>query len=336
MNRRDLIAGLLFVTATKRADAQQPGKVYRIAIVVTSMPAAEMGENSSDPILARDYRTFFAELRQQGYFEGQNLKAEMYSDEGHTDRLQALADEVVRRNPDVIYALGAVVLRACKQATATIPIVGLTGDPVEFGVVRGLSRPGGNITGSSVDAGIEILGKRLELLKEALPKLARLGFLLTSSEWGNREMAVLRQWSESRHISLVGSQLGKAVDETAYRSAFATMSQEMADAVYVGYEGEHYVNQRLIVELAATSRLPAFYAFRESVEVGGLMAYASDISDTIRHNADLIAKILGGAKPGDIPFYQSRKFDLVINLRTAKALDLTIPLSLLVQAEVIE
>ena len=242
---------------------------------------------------------------------------------------------MVRRNPDLIYAVGPDLLLAFKAATTTIPIVGLTGDPVALGIVPSLSRPGGNITGSSVDVGPDIWGKRLEILNEALPKLSRLGFIITTTSWGKRGLALLTEASRDRTISLVGSPLDSPISEAAYRQALATMAQEGADAVFVGDEPEHFPHLRLIAELAERARLPTVYAWREGVEAGGFMAYAFELLDLFRHNADIIAKILAGAKPGDIPFYQARKFELSFNLKTAKALGIEIPGFLLARADAV-
>jgi putative ABC transport system substrate-binding protein len=174
-------------------------------------------------------------------------------------------------------------------------------------------------------------------LNEAVPKLSRLGFIITTTSWGKRGLALLTEASRERGISLVGSPLDIPISEAAYRQSFATMVQEGADAVFVGDEPEHYIHVRLIAELAETSRLPTVCAWREGVEAGGFMAYAFEVLDLHRHNADIIAKILAGAKPGDIPFYQTRKFELSFNLKTAKALGIKIPGFLLAVAdEVIE
>jgi putative ABC transport system substrate-binding protein len=174
-------------------------------------------------------------------------------------------------------------------------------------------------------------------LNEAVPKLSRLGFIITTTSSGKNGLALLTEASREHGISLVGSPLDSPISEAAYRQALATMAQQGADAVYVGDEPEHFTRLRLIAELAENARLPTVYAWREGVEAGGFMAYAFELSDLVRHNADLIAKILAGAKPGDIPFYQARKFELSFNLKTAKALGIAIPGSLLARAdEVIE
>jgi putative ABC transport system substrate-binding protein len=334
MNRRDIVVCLLCsAVLLGRVHAQQNGKVYHMAFISPNVQPSEMSEASHDPALARVWGVFFGELRRLGYVEGKNLVVERYSGEGRVERFRELASNVVRRNPDLIYTTSPDMLLAFKAATSSIPIVGLTGDPVALGIVPSLSRPGGNITGCSVDVGPDIWGKRLELLNEALPKLSRLGFIITTTSWGKRGLALLTEASRDRTISLVGSPLDSPISEAAYRQSFATMAQDGADAVFIGDEPEHFPHLRLIAELAEKARLPTAYAWREGVEAGGFMAYAFELLDLHRHNADVIAKILAGAKPGDIPFYQARKFELSFNLKTAKALGIEIPGSLLARAD---
>ena len=338
MTRRYFIAVLLVVAGSiGRAASQQPGKVYRIAVADPFLPVAEMSGTSRDPAVARVDGALFDELRRLGYVEGKNLVVERYSGEGRPELFRALATEVAGRNPDVVHTFSPDLLLAFKTATATIPIVGLMGDPVALGIVSSLARPGGNITGSAVDAGIDVWGKRLELLREAVPRLSRLGFLSTPSRWGSAGRAALKEACGKLSISLIGSPLDSPIEEASYRRAFAAMAQEGADAVYVGDEPEHFVNMRLIAELAEKDRLPAIYSWRQAVEAGGFMAYAFEFLDLVRHNADIIDRILKGARPGEIPIYQAREYKLAINLKTAKALGLTVPASLLTRAdEVIE
>jgi putative tryptophan/tyrosine transport system substrate-binding protein len=278
MNRRDIVVCLLSsVTPLGRVQAQQTGKVYYIAVISPNAQLSDMSEASPDQALARLWAAFFGELRRLGYVEGKNLVVERYSGEGGVERFRELATNVVRRHPDLIYTFSPDMLLAFKAATTTIPIVGLTGDPVAFGIVPSLSRPGGNITGSSVDVGPDIWGKRLELLNEAVPKLSRLGFIITTTSVGKRGLALLTEASRERRISLIGSPLHSPISEAAYRQSFATMAQEGADAVFVGDEPEHWTYIRLIAELAEKARLPSVYAWCEGVEAGGFMAYAFEL-----------------------------------------------------------
>src|SRR6516225_9003330 len=190
MNRRDIVVCLLCsAVLLGRVHAQQTGKVYHVAVIGPNVQPSDMSEASHDQAMARLFGAFFGELRRLGYVEGKNLVVERYSGEGRVERLRDLASGVVRCNPDLIYAVGPDLLLAFKAATTTIPIVGITSDPVALGIAPSLSRPGGNITGSCVDVGPDIWGKRLELLNEAVPTLSRLGFIITTSSLGERGLA---------------------------------------------------------------------------------------------------------------------------------------------------
>jgi putative tryptophan/tyrosine transport system substrate-binding protein len=334
VRRRDLIAALVLTSTLCRAHAQQKGKVHRLAIVSPATPPDEMNETNRNPYLARGYRELFEELRRLGYVEGQNLIVERYSGEGRPEHFRTLADSVVSRNPDVVFTIASPLALAFKAATTTIPIVALTSDPIAFGIVPSLARPGGNITGASIDGSIQVWVKRADLFREAVPKLSRLGLLVSPA---SRAKALLKDWSQNQGISFVDSPLDSPIDESAYRQAFAAMVHAGADGVYVGQDAENDAYGQVIVDLAEAYRLPAIYGSRAAAGIGGLMTYAYDLSDLVRHNADQIVQILNGARPGDIPYYQASKFDLIINLKTAKALGVIMPPSLLAQAdEVIE
>jgi putative ABC transport system substrate-binding protein len=311
--------------------AQPATKVYRIAIVSPSRPVSEINESD------RFYGPFFEELRRLGYVEGQNLVVERYSAGGRSERYSEVISKVVRSSPDAVFMLDTQLVLEFKAQTTMIPCVCGMADPVGFGVVPSLARPGGNITGEDADAGLAMWGKRLGLLKEAMPTLSRVGLLIVPSSLGQRGTAVLKEAAEKIGLSLVDSRLASPLDDAAYRRAFATMAQAGAEAVYVAGQAEHVANRRVIVELAEQHSLPAIFANPAYVEIGGLMAYSPDYADEFRHGAQQIDQILKGTKPGDIPFYQGRKFELIINLKTAKALGIEIPNSILAQAdEVIE
>jgi|SRR5262245_17510176 len=331
MKRREFIAGLLVAASLGQARAQQPAKVHRIAMAWVALPIAELTETSSVPA----YRAFFHELRRFGYIEGRNLIVERYSVERATVEL---AREVLRSKPDVIFAIGPWT-RFLKQLTTTIPIVASMPDPVGFGFVARLAHPGGNITGISVDAGPEVEAKRLELLKEAFPQASRVGVLYTRYRLlpgrGPYEEQ-LQEAAQRLGLLLLAPRLGTH-QETEYRRFFEVMAQEHADSLFVGSELETWVHRRLIAELAEKNRLPTIYPYREYVEAGGLIAYSHDFVDLLTRAAGCIAQILNGASPGDIPIYQATTFDLLINLKAANAIGLTIPPSLLRRAdEVIE
>ena len=284
------------------------------------IPAAT--ETSSFPF----YRVFFRELRRLGYIEGRNLIVERYPVERPTVEL---VRDMLRSKPDVIFSIGPWT-GFLKQLT-TIPIVAFLGDPVGFGFVASLAHPGGNITGVSVDAGPEVESKRLELLKEAFPQASRVGILAThpgrSPYWEQLQKAAQRLGL------LLLAPLEGTLQETEYRRFFEVMAQEHADSLLVGIEIQSRVYRRLIVELAEKSRLPAIYPFREYVEAGGLMAYSIDQVELVTRMAGCIAQILNGASPGDIPIYQATKFELLINVKAANAIGLTIPPSLLACAD---
>jgi len=223
-----------------------------------------------------------------------------------------------------------------KAATTTIPIVTTTADPIAGGLVSSLARPGGNITGVSVDAGIDILGKRLAFLLEATSKLSNVRFLVSQLSWERAPGAAVREASRRLGISLKGETMS-SFNEQEYQRAFNSMEHERVDGILVSDEGEHFTYRRLLVELAAKTRIPASYAYREHVELGGLMAYSFDLEDLFRGSARQVAEILKGANPGDMPFRQATKFQLVINVKAAKALGLEMPSTLLLRAdEVIE
>jgi ABC-type uncharacterized transport system substrate-binding protein len=334
MKRRDLLWLLgcgIAASWPKQVSAQQSAKVHRVAILAPAGAVSEISETSSL------YGPFLKELRRLGYVEGQNLAIERYSGEGRSEHYREIVNEVIRSRPDVVFVGQAQLTFELKAQTTTIPIVAGIIDPVGFGVVPNLARPGGNITGVDGDAGLQLWGKRLALLKEAVPTLSRVGLLIVPNVLGERGTTMLREMSEKVGVSLVDSQFSSPFDEAAYRRAFATMVRERAEAVYVGSQSENWTNRRVIVDLAKMHGLPAVYGTGTYVEMGGLMAYSPDWPDVWSHAADAVAAILRGTKPGDIPFYQARKFYLAINLKTAKALGIEIPNSILAQAdEVIE
>ena len=314
------------------ARAQKPTTMKRIAMVHPAEKVVDMTINGP-----RAFRAFFEELGALGYVEGRNLLVERYSAMGRTDYFSQLAGEVVNTHPDVIFVQSNFLVLAFKAATATIPIVATAGDPVYAGIVSSIAHPGGNITGVAVDAGVEIVGKRLGLLLEAIPKPSNAKFLGSRKSWEAASGRMVQDAARHLGLSITGALLDGTIDEAQYRSVFATMEQDRVDALVVSAEVVSLTYAQLLVDLAAKSRIPAIYAYRETVALGGLMAYANDWADTLRRAADAIVQILKGVNPGDIPFFQATKFQLVINAKTAKALGLEIPPALLLRAdEVIE
>jgi len=332
MRRRDFVTALGTAAIWPlAARAQQPAKMKRIAYVHSAANVSRISA-SGEPF----YRAFFEELSRLGYVEGQNLGVERYSGDGRTERYAELARNVVNTHPDLILAVGGRLSLDFKMATTTIPIVTMIIDPIAMGLVASIARPGGNITGVAIAAGLEIIGKRMGLLVEAMPKLSTVGYLASRPFWEDPRGAAVREAAKQAGISLSPVMLS-AFDEAEYQRVFRSMEQDRADAFMVSDEPENSINHATIVELAAKARIPAIYPFRDYVEAGGLMAYSIDLVDISRRLANLIDKILKGTNPGDIPFYQPTKFELSINLKTAKALGLEMPAMLLGRAdEVIE
>jgi putative ABC transport system substrate-binding protein len=327
VKRRDFAAGLLLAAAAP-AWAQQPAKQHRIAIVTSVIPAHLISETGGDEAS----RLLFAELRRLGHVEGGNLIVERYSAEGHPERLSVLAGEVVARTPDLIIAGGGPVAQAFVAATGTIPIVAVFADPVRNGLVASLARPGSNITGVSVDAGVEIVGKRLQMLKEAVPAALRVAYLEVSGSPETAAGPVLADAGRRLGIAVIVMPLREA-NRAEYERAFAEMAQQRIDALLISDQGEALAYRQLIVELAEKYRLPTMCAALDFVEVGGLMAYAADPAAVFRGIADNVHQILNGAKPGIIPVVQPTKFEFLINLNTAQALNLVIPPVLLAAAD---
>jgi ABC-type uncharacterized transport system substrate-binding protein len=315
-----LALGLL--VAPLAADAQQVTKVHRIGRLVA-------GSSLSDSHLLEAFRQG---LRDLGYIEGQNLVIEYRYAEGTPERLPDLAAELVRLPVEVIVAGGRNTIRAAQDATRTIPIVMAgTGDAVAFGFVASLARPGGNITGLS-DLGAELPAKRLELLKEIVPQSARIAVLTNPAgplhvSWMPNLTAAAQTLGVQLHVVEV-----RQAEELA--SAFAALAQARADALLVVSDPLLLNRQRarIVADLAAQHRLPAMYDWREYVDAGLLMSYGPSQLDMQRRTAVYVDKILKGAKPADLPVEQPTTFELVLNLKTAKELGLTIPPTLLLQA----
>jgi putative ABC transport system substrate-binding protein len=328
MRRREFLAGLLLAAAPRAAAAQQRTPPPRIAIFHPAIPVALLTETGGGTA----WRAFFGELRRLGYVEGQNLNIERYSAEGHHERYADIAREIVARRPDLIVTGTNPVVIAFGAATSTIPIVAFMVDPLKAGLVASLARPGGNLTGITLDAGIEIWGKRLELLKEAVPSTTRAAFLAMRDGWEGPFGEALRDVGSRLGISLV-SMLPSTGTPAEIERVFAAMAQQRPDAVLVSGEGDLYAHRQLIAELAEKHGLPTMCPYRDYVDAGGLMAYTVDLAELLRRLAGDVHQILNGARPGDIPIYQPTRFELLINRKTAKALGLTLPSALLSRAD---
>jgi len=326
MKRRTFLALLpgSLLAAPLAAEGQQASKVWRIGFLHPGSAAAAADQRYAD--------VFRQELRALGYVEGQNLVIEFRWGEGSPERLRELASDLVRREVAVIIAPNNPAIIAAKHATATIPIVAAVAvDPVGQGFIASFAKPGGNVTGLTYTLEFEVAGKNLELLKELLPRLSRVEGLVDATLPGiakYRAGAV----AAARRLSLAFSTV-EFHQRTDIDSAFDTMVRQRAQAVYVFGSPMTNRHRREIVDLAAKHRLPDVYVFREAVEVGGLISYGVGISDLYRRSAVFVVKILQGANPKDLPVEQPTKFELVVNLKTAKALGLGIPRSLLARAD---
>jgi len=332
MRRREFITLLGAAAAWPlSARAQQPKKRHRIAFVHSGIPADRLTESAGPFWVRRFYET----LRGLGDTEGDNLVVERYSAEGRSDRYAALAAEIVSRIPDVIVSNLNDLVKAFAAATATIPIVGITGDPIAGGLLTNLSHPGGNLTGVSINAGIEIDTKRLQLLKEAMPAVTKVAHLL-SGTWTDGTGMSFREAGRRLGIAVIPNLLAEVTD-AQLRRTFAELAEKKFDAALVDEGGSFLALRAVIVELAEKYRLPIIYPYRDYVDAGGMMAYAPDLAELAERMANDVHQILNGAKPGDIPYYQPSKFQLVVNMKTAKTLGLTLPPTLLARAdEVIE
>ena len=322
MNRRTFLSAVAgsLLAAPLAAEAQQRGTGYRIGWIGNDPPDA-----------SRPFVAFRQGLGELGWVEGKNVVIERRHSAGRSQRFPALAAELVRLQVDLIVASAAPATLAAKRATTKIPIVGVgLSDPVGQGLVASLVRPGGNVTGLA-SLFPELAAKRLELLQETLPGVSRVAVL-----WNPANPGGVRQIEETK---LVAHSLGVKLQSVPVRgpedlqAAFAAMTRTRPEALEVLADPLTFSYRTQIVDLAAKSRLPTIHPFRESVEVGGLMAYGVDLPDMYRRAATYVDKILKGAKPGDLPIEQPTKFELILNLKTAKALGLTIPPSLLQRAD---
>ena len=312
--------GLL--VAPRLAPAQPAGRVVRIGFL-----SASPGSPNAPTVVA-----FREGLRDLGWLEGQNLVIEYRWANGHFDRLPALAAELVRLKVDVIAASPTPAAVAAKKATETIPIVGLSlTDAVGLGLIASIARPGGNVTGVSYSLDPEIFGKHLALLKEAVPKVRRVAVL--SNPAGPAQPATIRNIQDAARSLGVQLLLVEARGPTEFDAAFATIARERPGAVFVVMDPAFIGQRARLPELAARNRLPSMFTQAVDAEAGGLMSFGPNLASLYRRAATHVDKILKGTKPGDLPVEQSTKFELVINLKTAKALGLTIPPSLLAQAD---
>jgi putative ABC transport system substrate-binding protein len=332
--RRRAFLGVLTAVAAwpLAAAAQQGSNKKRFAIFSPSERSADWHDHSG----MKYAEALFGELRRLRYVEGQNLAVESYGREQNTSGLEALATDVVRGNPDVVLVNGPGAL-VFKKLTSRLSIVTISADPVRQGLAESLAHPGGMITGASIDPGPSIHGKRIALLREMFPAIAKLGYLALRIQDAFIKGAPAPAAAEAAGLPIAVSLLEIGSTEKDWRAAIESLARDGANAVIVVDSPETFQSGAVIARLLAEANLPAMFSFTESVEAGGLMAYSFDLTELYRRAANDIDAILRGAKPGDIPFYQATKFELSINLKTAKQLGLSVPPALLASAdEVIE
>jgi len=328
-----MIVAVCLLTASLPSEAQPPAKVYRIGWLGFDLAPMNPTPQNCPRMGNPRWQAWVEGLRERGYFEGQNLVIECRWTEAQPERAAALADELVSLGVDLIVANGAASVLGSKRASTTIPIV-MVGvlSPVERGLVASLARPGGNVTGLTNSAGPQIAGKYLQLLKEAVPgtsRVAILSYRASPLEPPYTFGSELRAAAQALGVVLESFQVDgpEGLDHT-----LAMVTQARPDALLVNPH-PYFLDARRIVDFAAANRLPAMYPFKEIVEAGGLMAYETDQSNIFRRLGTYVDKIFKGSAPGDLPVEQPTKFDLTINLKTAKALGLTIPRSLLLRAD---
>jgi ABC-type uncharacterized transport system substrate-binding protein len=316
--------GALLFALSFPAEAQQPKKLTRIGYLSSQDPAYESARAGGIRLA----------LRELGYIEGQNIAIDYRYSEGKTDRAPELAADLVRLKVDIIVVAGGIHwIRAAKDATKMIPVVmtGVGNDPVEAGLIESLARPGGNVTGLTNLTG-KLAGKRLELLKEAVPKLTRVAVLYQPATPANVVEVKEDLPSAARALKLT-VQNWELRDAASFDTIFAALNKQRPDGIYVASGPLTNANQKRIVDFALKSRLPSTYSEKIAVDAGGLMYYGADLADSYRRVAYYVDKILKGTKPADLPVEQPTKFELVINLKTAKQIGLTIPPNVLARAD---
>ena len=325
MTRKIILLALcsLLLAPCSAIDAQQSGKVFRIGFL----------DNSTAFGSAVLLETFRQELRKLGWIEGKNITIEYRFAEEKPERTPELAADLVRKRVDLIVVAGVRPAAAAKKATTTIPIViASAADPVSSGLIASLARPGGNITGNSTP-NPELNTKRLEVLKDAVPNLVRVGFLFsTPDRQGFQQTQLEDVRAAALALKLKLEEIEPQVGAKGLENAFQTAKQKQVGGIMTSPARPLFAQRKRIVELATKHRLPAIYVQKEFVDEGGLMSYGADYQDLFRRSAHYVDKILKGAKPADLPVQQATKFEFVINLKAAKQIDLTIPVRVLERA----
>jgi putative tryptophan/tyrosine transport system substrate-binding protein len=322
MERRAFVTGAAALLAAPRAAEAQQGKVYRVGI---------LGESASDPAEVRAWQAFRLGLRELGWIEGKNLQIESRWAEGNSARLPGLAADLVRLKVDLIVTRGSTYVEGARKATFSIPIVFFQhADPVGTGHVASLAKPGGHITGLALMQ-TEIYRKEIELLIATVPAAERIAVLWNPDTPSHTPgLKTLEESARTLHVQL---QPVVARSKTDFEGAFSAMARAKAQALLVLAFAPYIVERHRLAELALQQRLPTMFNTKDQAEAGGLLSYGPDLDELARRGATYVDKILKGARPGDLPVEQPTKFELVINLKTAKALGLTIPPSLLQRAD---
>ncbi|WP_247299706.1 MULTISPECIES: ABC transporter substrate-binding protein [unclassified Bradyrhizobium] len=320
MTRRSLAFGLLATATFARAAS---GKVWRVAVVHPSELPENLTENGR-----RSISSFFRQLKRLGYVENQNIIVERYSAFGRIEAYNDLARKVVETRPDVIVSMHDALSNAFKLLTRSIPVASISADPIKLGIVSSLSRPEGNITGVSADAGYEVFGKRLQFLTETVGKLSNTRFVAAPAQRTAPHWKFAEQAAKEANVPISIAPI-ENYTPAEYERMFAQVEAEKVDGLFFPTNPEHITNRKLIVELAANHRIPAIYNYRDFVEAGGLMAYGVDLTESTRRLAEIVDELLKGKKPGDIPISQPTKFELLLNRQAADKLNLNFPATLL-------
>jgi putative tryptophan/tyrosine transport system substrate-binding protein len=325
MRRRDLLAGLLATTAASALQAAQQNKIHHLAV------CSQQETDFSIP----PWAWLFDKLQQMGFKEGKNLIVDRYATEGQPDRYEVVARKIVQAKPDVI-ALGfdhKLILQVAKETT-TIPIVATFGDPVAAGIVKNMARPEGNVSGVSLDAGIEMQGKHLEILREAVPSASRIAYLSNRGEWEGAWGQAARDAGQRGGVSIIGISMERSASDADYRQAFETMAQQSVQALMANGLPPNFEHRELILELAMKYRLPSITWWTDVAGIERtLLSYGPDGEYYFRLWADEVGQTLNGVAPADIPIQQATKLMLTINLKTAKAIGLDVPATLILRAD---
>lgn len=327
MRRRDLLAGWLATTTMATALwAAEQNKVYRLAVC---------SQSGMENFALTYWTILFNRLAQMGFTEGKNLIVDRYATEGRPERFEEIARKIVQAKPDVI-ALGfdhQFILQVAKETT-TIPIVATFGDPVAAGIVKNMARPERNITGVSLDAGIEMQGKHLEILRQAVPSVSRVAYLSNRAEWEGAWGQAVREAGQRSGVSIIGMPMERSAREPEYQQAFATMAQQSVEALMANGHPPNSGHRELILGLAVKYRLPSITWWTDIADSGQVfLAYAPDYPYYLLRWADEVGQALNGVPPAEIPIQQPTKLMLAINLKTAKAIGLDVPSTLILRAD---